>query len=64
VFGYHVSGQKIESVFAIKLSGSKLLNGGGFGFEGSLVCTILSVVIIAVILFYYLAKTNKQVNKV
>jgi membrane protease YdiL (CAAX protease family) len=56
VLGYHVSGNKIESVFALKLSGSELLNGGEFGFEGSLVCTILSVVVIGVITFYYLRK--------
>jgi uncharacterized protein len=56
VLGYHVSGQETESVFAIKLSGSEMLNGGGFGFEGSLVCTIMSVLVIGAILFYYLRK--------
>lgn len=58
VLGYHVSGQKIESVFAVKLSGNEMLNGGGFGFEGSLVCTTMSVVVIGVILGYYERKKS------
>ena len=57
VLGYNVSGHETESVFTIKLSGNELLNGGGFGFEGSLVCTIMLVVVIGVVLFYYSRKT-------
>lgn len=56
VLGYHVSGQEIESLFTIQLSGNEMLNGGGFGFEGSLVCSIMSVITIGLILFYYLRK--------
>lgn len=58
VFGYNVSGQETESVFTINLLGSEMLNGGGFGFEGSLICTIMSVVVIGVILYYYLRKNK------
>ena len=56
VLGYHVSGQEIESMFTIKLSGNEILNGGGFGFEGSLICTIMSVLVIGVIIFYFSRK--------
>lgn len=62
VLGYHVSGQEIESVFAVKLSGNEMLNGGGFGFEGSLVCTIMSLIIIGVILGYYERRKNPLKN--
>ncbi|NQU54884.1 MAG: CPBP family intramembrane metalloprotease, partial [Bacteroidetes bacterium] len=68
VLGYHVSGQQIESLFSIKLSGNEMLNGGGFGFEGSLVCTLMLVVVIGGIFFYYLRKAESfdsvQDNKV
>ena len=57
VLGYRVSGQKVESVFSINLSGNEMLNGGDFGFEGSLVCTIMSVLIIGVIFVYYSKRT-------
>lgn len=60
VLGYHVSGQEIDSLFSIKLSGNEMLNGGGFGFEGSLVCTAMTLLMIGIILFYYLRKTSDQ----
>jgi len=53
VLGYAVSGQNITSMTTIKLTGDKLMNGGSFGFEGSIVCTIMSVIAIGLILFYY-----------
>jgi len=62
VLGYHVSGQEIESVLAVKLSGNEMLNGGGFGFEGSLVCTFMSVVVIGVILGYYERKKKLKLS--
>jgi len=58
VFGYKVSGHTTESLFSLNLSGNDLLTGGDFGFEGSLVCTALSVVAIAVIIFYYSRKNG------
>jgi membrane protease YdiL (CAAX protease family) len=53
VFGYPVSGMKIKSITTLKLSGSELLNGGSFGFEGSILCTILTIIGIGMILYYY-----------
>ena len=53
VFGYPVSGMKIKSITTLKLSGSELLNGGSFGFEGSILCTFLTIIGIGVILYYY-----------
>ena len=53
IFGYAVSGQNIDSITTIELTGDNLMNGGRFGFEGSLVCTILSVIAIGLTLYYY-----------
>lgn len=45
VLGYEVSGTRIaDSLLSLRLSDDVLLNGGPFGFEGSLVCTILMLV--------------------
>ena len=53
VCGYAVSGsEKVNSVFSIALDEHTLMNGGEFGFEGSLVCTILMLVFIVVLLRY------------
>lgn len=60
VLGYSVSGQKIESVFKVNLFGSSKVNGGGFGFEGSIVCTILLVIAIGLIIGLYEKRTSTQ----
>lgn len=49
IWGYSVSGQEIKGIVTQKLVGSDLFTGGSFGFEASLVCTILIVVAIVVI---------------
>jgi len=59
VLGYSVSGQKHESAFTVKLFGSNLMNGGDFGFEGSIICTILLFMAIIMILRFY-SKEPKQ----
>ncbi len=60
ILGYSVSGLKIASLYEIKLTGSNLLNGGGFGFEGSIICTILVCIAIAAIIRFYLKISLKQ----
>lgn len=47
VLGYRVSGVHLKSVLEQELSGSDLLTGGNFGFEGSLIATILFVISLA-----------------
>jgi hypothetical protein len=56
IFGYPVSGMKIKSITTIKLSGSELLNGGNFGFEGSVLCTLMTTIGIVAIIYYYQRK--------
>ncbi len=51
VCGYAVSGTDSgQSVFSIALSDNTLMNGGEFGFEGSLVCIILEVIFLFILL--------------
>lgn len=52
VLGYEVSGNKLgESLLKLHLSNNTLLNGGAFGFEGSLLCTVLMVVLTVGIIY-------------
>jgi len=65
VLGYSVSGMKISSIFKVTLTGSNTVNGGQFGFEGSLVCTVLLIIAISLIMGYYLGYfKNKQAIKI
>jgi uncharacterized protein len=60
ILGYSVSSQKTESLLKVKLLGNSSINGGEFGFEGSMVCTIMLVVAIVFIINYYIKKNIKQ----
>ncbi len=54
VLGYEVSGTDSgQSLLTLRLTGSDLLTGGSFGFEGSLLCTVLLVVGTLAIIGYY-----------
>jgi len=53
VFGYSVSGQKFDSLLTLKTIGNETINGGEFGFEGSVLCTIITIVSIIMIMIYY-----------
>jgi len=41
ILGYSVSGSGMPSIFTLEYSQTNLINGGEFGFEGSVVCTVL-----------------------
>jgi membrane protease YdiL (CAAX protease family) len=53
VLGYEVSGQKINSIISQNISGNTLITGGEFGFEGSIIATILMIFSIAAIHWYF-----------
>jgi len=53
VFGFHVSGMEVYSVIQISRTENNLLNGGEFGFEGSVLCTFLLISIILICYIYY-----------
>lgn len=61
VLGYEVSGMdSSETLLTLRLTGSDLLTGGSFGFEGSLLCTVLLVVGTLAIIGYYERRGRKE----
>lgn len=60
ILGFPVSGLPFESLLLLEVTGATLVNGGGFGFEGSLVCTILLVLTFIGGGWLYLQKHRKQ----
>lgn len=61
VLGYEVSGMNSgESLLTLRLTGSDLLTGGSFGFEGSLLCTVLLIVGTLAIIGYYERRGRKE----
>lgn len=54
VLGYEVSGTRFgDSILTLHLPEENLINGGAFGFEGSVLCTVLVVVGTVLIIKYY-----------
>jgi uncharacterized protein len=62
VLGYSVSGTKTSSLLKMSSLGDTTITGGKFGFEGSIVCTILMIVAIAGV-FTYFTRRNGKVEK-
>lgn len=59
VLGYKVSGISFgESLFQLGLPEKNLWNGGDFGFEGSLICTVMLVVGTLAIILHYERKSG------
>ncbi|GAE84481.1 CPBP family intramembrane glutamic endopeptidase [Bacteroides reticulotermitis] len=53
ILGYEVSGNKFTtSMLSLHLPEEDLINGGAFGFEGSLVCTVLLLIFIPLIIWW------------
>ncbi len=60
VLGYEVSGIKIfPSAFTLHLPQNNIFNGGTFGFEGSIICTVLLVMSTGVIICWFENKSKK-----
>ncbi len=54
VLGYEVSGNRFcEILFSLRLPANNLINGGAFGFEGSLVCTVLATLFTLFIIWWF-----------
>ena len=49
IFGFEVSGNKTASIVVQEISGNELITGGEFGSEGSLVATVLMMILIIII---------------
>lgn len=54
ILGYEVSGNRFgDSLFKLQLPEANLINGGTFGFEGSILCTVLMLFGTAIIIRNY-----------
>lgn len=54
VLGYDVSGNRFcESLLTLRFPENNLINGGAFGFEGSLVCSVLAALFTASIIWWF-----------
>lgn len=61
VLGYGVSGSNLDgSLLRLHLPEPNLINGGAFGFEGSIVCSILMVLGTLLIIRYYSRNNRPQ----
>jgi hypothetical protein len=56
LFGFNVSGRDTFSIIEFKILESNLINGGSFGFEGSVLSIIAQAIIITIIITYYRQK--------
>ena len=60
IFGFNVSGNDDYSLINISYPSPTLWNGGGFGFEGSLLSLLFQIIAIYLILEYYKKKNIKS----
>lgn len=56
--GFNVSGQDIYSILEFKIQEKNILNGGDFGFEGSILSIIFQILFIILIAFFYIKKNK------
>lgn len=63
-FGFNVSGQDSYSFIEFGITENNLLNGGAFGFEGSILSTIAQIIVIIAALIYYNRKSNLELSRV
>lgn len=63
LFGFNVSGLERYSIIEFSISKKTILNGGEFGFEGSILAIIVEIITIIGIFYYYEKKsTNYQIS--
>lgn len=60
LYGFNVSGQDFYSIIEFEMIEKNIINGGDFGFEGSILSTFIQVLLIAGIYLYY-RKKNKNI---
>lgn len=63
LFGFNVSGVNSYSLIEFKIIEPNIMNGGYFGFEGSVLSIIVQAFLILSIFFYYNHKTKKDIFK-
>ncbi|GET23271.1 CPBP family intramembrane glutamic endopeptidase [Prolixibacter denitrificans] len=60
VIGYEVSGSASNGIFKVVDTGNQLINGGSFGFEGSLICTMLIIPAIVLVVWHQQRRTTPE----
>ena len=60
LFGFNISGQDLYSLIEFKIEEKNIINGGNFGFEGSIFSIIIQVIIITAIIIHYQNKKTKD----
>lgn len=60
VFGYDVSGLKLTTLLQQSASGPEVWTGGPFGFEGSLLCVLLTIIVILTLSHFFIRKYEPQ----
>jgi uncharacterized protein len=63
VFGFPVSGIKMEGLLIQRLTGAEIITGGNFGFEGSIICTLLIIPLLVALERYYNNARNNMLKK-
>lgn len=63
VVGYEVSGLNFQSIFQVELSGNEIITGGKFGFEGSIVASVLIIIATLVQAYVYERKLKAALVK-
>lgn len=61
IFGFPVSGIKVQSLFHQKLNDQNIINGGNFGLEGSVI-TVFIMILIIVALFLWKWNVQKKLQ--
>jgi hypothetical protein len=56
IFGFEVSGVDVRGAISQDIQGSDLVTGGQFGFEGSIIATLLMVLAIVILHYTYQGK--------
>lgn len=65
IFGFNVSGQKTYSLIEFSITENNIINGGKFGFEGSILSVIaMLVTIIGIEIYYRRQKRNTTPHKI
>lgn len=62
LFGFNVSGQYFYSLIEFNIPEKNILNGGDFGFEGSVFSIIIQIILIFSIFIYYQRKHKYREN--
>ncbi|WP_321826953.1 CPBP family intramembrane glutamic endopeptidase [Maribacter dokdonensis] len=62
LFGFNVSGQDIYSIIEFTVPENNMMNGGQFGFEGSIFSLITELTLVALIIYYYQVKKRQTIR--